>query len=217
MKILRIILPAILLMTLLSGSAFAQTKVATVNLEKLLKGFWKVQRGQALLHERFTKDQNDDKDTVARLKKMDDEYEQLLEQANDQAISSDERAKRKQTADAELKELQSEKVNAEQIERQEMAALDDQGQRMVENSLEIIKAAVAGKAKAGGYSVVLDTSTRTINAGGSSIELPSEVVYSNGDDLTDAVLAQINAGAPIDAAAPTMANPVPSLTGTNSP
>jgi outer membrane protein len=217
MKILRIILPAILLMTLLSGSAIAQTKVATVDLQKILKGFWKAQRAQALLQERFAKDQSDDKDMIARLKKMNDDYEQLLSQANDPAISSDERDKRKQAAADKLKDIQGEKVNVDQFERQEMSTLDDQRQRMVKSSLDEIKTAVAAKAKDAGYSVVLDTSARTINGGGSSIELPSEVVYSSGDDITDAVLAQLNAGAPIDTAAPTVASPAPPLTGGKNP
>jgi outer membrane protein len=217
MKILRMVLPAFLLMTLLSGSALAQTKVATVDLQKLLKGFWKAQRANALIQERFAKDQSDDKDMIARLKKMNDDYEQLLAQANDPAISSDERDKRKQSAADKLKDIQGEKVNVDQFERQEMATLDDQRQRMVKSSLDEIKAAVSSNAKTGGYTVVLDTSARTLNLGGGSVELPSEVVYTSGDDLTDAVLAQLNAGAPVDTAAPTVANPVPSLAGTNSP
>jgi outer membrane protein len=214
MKFLRIILPAILLMTLLSGSAFAQSKVATVDLQKLLKGFWKAQRANALIQDRFAKDQSDDKDMIARLKKMNDDYEQLLSQADDPAISSDERDKRKQSAADKLKDIQGEKANVDQFERQEMATLDDQRQRMVKSSLDEIKAAVSSKAKTDGYTVVLDTSSRTLNLGGGSVELPSEVVYTSGDDLTDAVLAQLNAGAPIDTA---VANPTPSTAGTNSP
>jgi outer membrane protein len=217
MKILRIFFPAILLMTLLSGSAFAQTKVATVDLQKILKGFWKAQRAQAMIQQRFVKDQSDDKDMVDSLKKLNDEYEQLLEQANDQAISDDERDRRKQAAADKLKDVQSEKTTIDQFERQEMATLDDQRQRMIKSSLDEIKAAVSVKAKAGGYSVVLDTSTRTLNLGASSVELPSEVVYSSGDDLTDDVLAQLNAGAPIDTTAPTVANPAPPLVSTNAP
>jgi outer membrane protein len=215
MKILRTILPAILMMAFLSGSASAQTKVATVDLQKILKGFWKAQRAAALLQERFAKDQSDDKDMIARLKKMNDDYEQLLSQANDQAISSDERDKRKQSAADKLKDIQSLKVNVDQFERQEMATLDDQRQRMVKNSLDEIKTAVAAKAKTDGYAVVLDTSSRTLNLGGGSVELPSEVVYSSGDDLTDAVLAQLNAGAPIDLAKP--ASITSSILGTNAP
>jgi len=203
------------MMAFLSGSASAQTKVATVDLQKILKGFWKAQRAAALLQERFAKDQSDDKDMIARLKKMNDDYEQLLSQANDQAISSDERDKRKQSAADKLKDIQSLKVNVDQFERQEMATLDDQRQRMVKNSLDEIKTAVAAKAKTDGYAVVLDTSSRTLNLGGGSVELPSEVVYSSGDDLTDAVLAQLNAGAPIDLAKP--ASITSSILGTNAP
>lgn len=220
MKIFRTSVLAISLLAFLSVPALAQTaqtKIATVDLQKILKGFWKVQRMQALLQQRSAKDQSDDKDMIARLKKMDDDYQQLLAQANDQAISSDERDKRKQAAADKLKELQSEKVNVDQFERQEMSTLDDQRQRMVKSSLDEIKTAVAAKAKVAGYSIVLDTSARTLNLGAGSVELPSEVVYSSGDDLTDAILAQLNAGAPIDAVAPVVESPSPSLMNTNNP
>jgi len=218
MKILRIIFPAIALMMVLCVSAQAQTKIGTVDLEKILKNYWKAQRALAMLQERFTKDQSDDKDMNATLKKMNDDYEQLLQQVNDPAISDDERARRKQAADDKYKEMQDEKAVIDQFERQEMATLDDQRQRMVNSSLDEIKAAIAAKARTGGYTVVLDTSSRTLNAGAGPVELPSEVAYASGEiDLTDAVLAQLNAGAPVDASTPAVANPVPSLVSTNNP
>ena len=62
---------------------------------------------------------------------------------------------------------------------------------MRDNILSEIKAAVAAQAKAAGYSLVIDAAAETANA-------TTAVVYSNGEnDLTDAVLKRLNAGAPI--------------------
>ncbi len=44
-------MPAVLLMTFLSGSALAQTKIATVDLRKLFDGYWKTKQAQADIQE----------------------------------------------------------------------------------------------------------------------------------------------------------------------
>ena len=73
------------------------------------------------------------------------------------------------------------------------------------NILNEIKAAVAAKSKAAGYTVVFDIASETVN------QTPI-ILYSSGEnDLTSAVLAQLNAGAPVDLAKPA------ATTSTNSP
>jgi Skp family chaperone for outer membrane proteins len=58
--------------------------------------------------------------------------------------------------------------------------------------LKEINAAVAAKAKAAGCTLVIDIAAETIN------QTPM-VIYSTGEnDLTDAVLAQLNVGAPVN-------------------
>ena len=74
-----------------------------------------------------------------------------------------------------------------------------------------LQAHVNAAAKAGGYSLVLDTSADSITS-------TAIVLYHSGEnDLTDDVLKQLNAGAPIDTTAPALTMPTPSLMGTNSP
>jgi Skp family chaperone for outer membrane proteins len=145
------------------------------------------------------------------LKKGGEEYQKLLEQANDQAISSDQRDKRKQAVADKLKQLQDSKAAIDQFERQTQVTLSEQSQRMRENILVEIKAAVTAKAKAAGYALVIDAAAETANA-------TTAVVYSSGEnDLTDDVLKHLNAGAPIDLTKPVASTTVPSLAGTNSP
>jgi len=208
--ILRTIFPAVLLMTFLSGSALAQTKVATVNLKTLFDGYWKTKQAQAAIQDRATQLDKDDKSMKADLKKAADEYQQLLEQANDQAISAAERDRRKKDADDKLKQLQGNQTTLEQYERQAQATLNDQRARMREKILADIQVYVNAAAKSGGYAIVIDTAAETVNA-------TPVVAYSSSDvDLTDAVLKQLKAGAPIDTTpAPAVASPVPSLLNTN--
>ena len=179
-------------MTFLSGSALAQTKIATVDMKKLFDNYWKTKQAQIVIQDRAAQLDKDDKSMKDDLKKGSDEYEKLLQQANDQAISADERDKRKQAADAKLKQLQDSKAAIDQYERQAQTTLGEQRQRMRESILTEIKAAITTKAKANGDSLVFDAAAETVNG-------TMAIIYSNGDnDMTAEILAQINAGAPID-------------------
>ena len=199
-------------MTFLSGSALAQTKIATVDLKKLFDNFWKTKQAQAIIQENATKLDQDDKSMKDDLKKGSDDYQQLLLQANDQALSADERARRKQSADDKLKDLQQSKATIDQYERQAQTTLGEKRQRMRENILVEIKAAVETKARAGGYSLVFDTAAETVNG-------TMTIVYTSGDnDLTDDILSQLNAGAPIDVTKPAAMTTAPHMmTNTNNP
>ncbi|MDD5140883.1 MAG: OmpH family outer membrane protein [Verrucomicrobiales bacterium] len=209
--ILRTVLPALLLMTFLSGSALADTKIGTVDLRKLFDNYWKTKTAQAAIQERASQLDKDDKSLKEDLKKGSDEYQKLLLQVNDQGISTDERERRKQAADDKLKQLQGSKTGIEQFERQAQTTLGEQRQRMRENILGEIKAAVNAKAKAEGCSLVLDSAAETING-------TLTVVYTNGEnDLTDAILSQLNAGAPIDVSKPEGTTIAPPVTTSGKP
>jgi Skp family chaperone for outer membrane proteins len=121
------------------------------------------------------------------LDKAQSDYKQLLDQAADPAISADERDKRKLAAANKIKEITGKKGELEQFQRQADAQLSDQSQRMSSNLVTEIQKAVADKAKAGGYTMVVNSlSSETI------------IYIDTSNDLTVAVLAQLNAGAPID-------------------
>jgi outer membrane protein len=220
-NILRTIFPAVLLLTLFGGSALAQTKVATVDLRQLFDNYWKTKQAQAAIQDRASQLGKDDNDMKDVLKKASDEYQKLLAQANDQAISADERDRRKQAAAEKLKQLEERRTTIDQYERQAQATLNEQRQHMSEKILADIQAHVNAKAKAGGYTIVLNTAAEGINLGSANISVPSPVIYSISDiDLTADVLKQLNAGAPIDLTTTNSApvvSPVPSLLNTKGP
>ena len=212
MKFLRTTVLIVTLLAFLSVPALAQTKIGTVDLRKLFDGYWKTKQAQVALNDRKAQLDKDDRGLRDDLKKGGDDYQKLLEQANDQAISNEERDRRKTTAADKLKALQDSKNAIDTFERQAQVTLSEQGQRMRENILTEIKAAVATQAKAAGYTMVIDAAAETANA-------TTAVVYNNGaNDLTDAVLKQLNAGAPISAlSAPVAPSPSSLLYGTNKP
>jgi len=217
-NVLQIILPAILLMTLLSSPALAQQKkvtpqkIATVDMRKLFDGYWKTKQAEAALNDRKVELSKEDRSFLDNLQKDRDEYQKLLDAANDQAISDEEREKRKQAAADKNTEIQNSQTTIVQFERQAQATLAEQTQRMRSDILKEITAAVVAKAKAAGYSMVFDLA-------GQSINQTPVVLYTDGqNDLTDVVLAQLNAGAPIDLTTPNTNSVVPPLTiSTNLP
>jgi outer membrane protein len=211
MKSLRTTILTVSLLACLSVPALAQTKIATVDLRKLFDGYWKTKQAQTVLNDRQAQLVKDGRSLSDDLKKGSDEYQKLLEQANDQALSADQRDKNKQAAADKRKQLQDAKAALDQFERQAQVTLQEQQVRMRDNVLSDIKAAVAAQAKVAGCSLVIDAAAETANA-------TTAVIYTNGEnDLTDAVLKRLNAGAPISAtAAPIVASPS-SLLGTNTP
>jgi Skp family chaperone for outer membrane proteins len=205
-SILRVIFPTVLLLVFLSGSALAQTgKIATVDMRKLFDGYWKTKQAENALNDRKAELDKEDRSFIDGLKKDRDEYQKLLDTANDQAVSADERGKRKQAAADKYQQIKDSETTIAQFERQAQVTLGEQSQRMRANILAEIKTAVAARAKAAGCAMVVDSAAETIN------QTPI-MLYNDGEnDLTAAVLAQLNEGAQIDLTKPS------AMTGTNSP
>jgi outer membrane protein len=191
MKKINLILLTFALLAATAISATAQTKIATVDMKKVFNGYWKKKTAEASLDNRKIELRKEIKDMTDGLEKAQADYKKLMEQASDPVISSEEREKRKQAANNKAREINTSKVALEQFQRQAESQLADQTQRMSANLVTEIQKAVADKAKAGGYTLVLNSGTTEI------------VVYSESStDISDAVLGQLNAGAPIDVVKP---------------
>ena len=186
-------IPAVLLLAFLSGNAMAQTRIATVDLRKLFDGYWKTKQAENALKDRAADFTKEGTNLQEDYKKGNEEYRKLLSDANDQAVSADERGKRKQAAETKLKELKQAEETLAQFERQARSSIEEQKRRMRDNILNEIRAVVNGRAKSAGYALVLDT------AADSATGTPVVVFNSGGEnDITDAVLSQLNAGAPVE-------------------
>lgn len=176
------------LCALMNISAFAEPKIATLSLAKAFDGYWKTKQADAALKDRQTELKKSETEMADSWNKAKEEYQKLSASASDQAVSADERDKRKRDAEGKLKDMKDIEANAAQFQRQAGAILQEEKSRKTKNLLDEIKLAVAGKAKAGGYTLVLDADA---------------VLFTSGEsDITDVVLAQLNAGAPPELARP---------------
>lgn len=175
----------------LAAPAQAQSKIGTVDLKKVFDGYWKTKQADANLKDRASEFDKKRKEMVEEFQKANEEYKKLLDGANDQAVSAEEREKRKKSAETKLLEIREIEQSVNQFDRSARTTLAEQQRRMRDNILEEIRSIVNAKAKAGGYSLIFDTAGETINN-------TPVVPFSDGkNDLTDEVLGQLNATAPL--------------------
>jgi outer membrane protein len=194
MNSFRKLLAGALLLSMLGGSAFAQGKIGTVDLRKVFDNYWKKKQAEAQLKERQADVQKELKTMLQDLERGKEEYQSMLKGLDDSAVSTDEKDKRKSAAEKKLKDLQELQATGVQYQKQAESTLLEQTDRMRSNILADIRNIVNAKAKANGYSMVLDTAAETIN------KTPVFLFVTTENDLTETVLLQLNASAPTDSA-----------------
>jgi outer membrane protein len=198
--LLRNVTSGLLSLSLLMGaSAWAQTqaqnRIGTIDLGKVFDNYWKRKQAEAVLKDRAAEMEKDFKVMVADFEKGKADYEKALAAAADSAASAEERDKRKKSAEEKLKSLKDSDDMLTSYKRQASANLDEQKTRMRNNILDEIRSVVSTKARNAGFALVIDSSADTARA-------TPMVVFNSGDsDLTETVLAQLNAGAPTEPAA----------------
>ena len=169
----------------------AQPKIGTVDLQKVFEGYFKKKQADTLIQDNAVEADKVIRGMEDEYKKLNDEYRKLVEGANDQAVSADEREKRRKSGDAKLVELKDIEKNYLQFKRQAGTQIEELKRRHMERLLGEIRDTVSVKAKAGNFTLVFDTGNR--------FDAPL-LLYTNGqNDLTDEVLADLNSKAPLGA------------------
>ena len=196
MKTLLKVITPFLFCALIGGSAFAQGKIATIDLRKVFENYWKTKQAGAALQDQAADMDKELKSFDADLKKAKEEYDKLIAAASDQALSPDERDKRKTAAEKKLLDMKEIQQTGQQYQTSARTTLVEKQKRLRDNVLTEIRGVVNAKAKAGSYGIVIDAAAETPN--GTPV-----LLYNVGEnDLTDAILAQLNINAPADIAKP---------------
>jgi len=181
----------LLLLGVLTGAASAQTRIGTIDLRKAFDNYWKKKQAEATLKNEKDEVDKELKSQLDDLKKAKEAYQKLLNDANDQAVSAEEREKRKKLAEDKLKQAKDIEDTAVQYERQQNTVLNEKRQRVRDNLITEIRNIVNGKARERGFTMVVDTAAETVNG-------TPFVLFNNSDnDITEEVLKQLNAAAPV--------------------
>jgi Skp family chaperone for outer membrane proteins len=175
----------------LTPAVQAQPKIATVDLRKIFEGYYKTIQADAQLRERGAEAEKQYKGMLDDYQKANEDYKKLVESANDQAVSSEERDKRKKSAETKILELNDIEKNLTQFQREKRATFDEQKKRMRDQIVREIREIIDKKARSGNYNFVFDSSAL------SASNFEPLILFSSGQsDLTEEILAQINLAAP---------------------
>jgi outer membrane protein len=198
-RLLSISIKTLLLSALASVMVHAQaTRFAIVDMKKAFDGFYKTKQAEAQIKERAADSDKVYKGMIEDYKKANEDYKKLVDQSNDQALAGDERDKRKKSAETKLMELQEIEKSVKQFENSARSTIADMEKRMRDKIVTEIRDVVNKHARNGGYSLVFDVAAVT------AYQTPI-ILFNNGEnDLTDAVIKEVNAGAPAGALSSTV-------------
>jgi len=172
------------------AAASAQGKIGIIDLRKVFDDYHKTRTADAMLKDQAADLDKERKSMMEQYQKSTDDYKAALEGANDQAVSIDEREKRKKTAESRLLDIKKLEQDISQFDRQARATLEEEQRKLRDKILVEIRGVINNRAKSAGYSLVVDSAAESINK-------TPVVMYNNGEnDLTAAILAELNANAP---------------------
>jgi outer membrane protein len=166
------------------------SKFAIIDMKKAFDSYYKTKQAEGQIKDRAADSDKVYKGMIEDYKKANEEYKKLVDQSNDQALASEEREKRKKSAETKLMELQEIEKSVKQFETQARTSIGEMEKRMRDKIVGEIRDVVNNLARAGGYNLVFDVAAVT------AYQTPI-ILFNNGEnDLTEAVIKEINAGAP---------------------
>lgn len=177
--------------------------IAVVDLKKVFDGYWKTKQADLNLKERAGELDKKRKDMISDHQKAEAEYKKLIDSASDSAVSIEERDKRKKSAEFKLRELQEIEQSIGQFDRSARAQLGEQQRNHRDKIVTEIREVVNKKARAVGYAAVLDSAAE------SAVGTPVVLFNASLPDLTEEIIAQLNATAPAGALLPAAPAPAP--------
>lgn len=172
-----------------SGFA-ADFKIATVDLRKVFDNYYKKIQAEIATSNKMVENSKTLTDMMDTRKKRENDWRQEAGKAEDQAVPPEERAKHKSLAkDIELDlQIQSE-IISNFYARIEVQSRNETVQHVTDLTAEI-RSVMEAMAKKQGYTMILDRTALTMT--GNPL-----VLYTSGDnDLTEALLKELNSAAP---------------------
>ena len=181
---------AFVLFGLMAFSATAQQKIGIIDLRKVFDDYHKTKTADASLKDEAGDLDKERKALMDQYQKATEDYRKVLDGANDQAVSTEEREKRKKSAEGKLLDIKSLEQTITDFDKAARTRLEEKQRRMRDNILGEIRSVINAKAKAAGYNLVIDSAAETINR-------TPVIMYNTGDnDITALVLAELNVTAP---------------------
>lgn len=169
----------------------AEQKIATIDFAKAFNSYYKTIQAGVTIRQEITDAKKEEEQMLESYKRHDGELRELIDKANDQAASAEQRDKNRKAADDKRAELEVDKQSVSEFERRAEAHLRAKEDQRMADLVKEIQGIVGARAKAAGYTMVLDSSGLSRN------NLVTVLLYTNGqDDLTESIIKELNAAAP---------------------
>lgn len=174
----------------LALTAQAEQKIGLVDLEKVFEKYYKTIQSNIALKQEADGMQAEHVKMLDAEKKHEEDWRKMIDRANDQAISADERAKANKDAESKYVDLQSEKQSIDEFDHMAVSRIQEKRRQKRDDIVKEIQGVLNADARQAGYSMVLDIS-------GQSINMAPVVIYNNGqNDMTDSLIKELNSTAP---------------------
>jgi outer membrane protein len=171
-------------------------KVVTVDMNRLLKDYYKSADATAKLQEAGKKAEEEIERMNNQGKELIEQFKEMEEQSKSLLLSADARKKAEDDARAKLEEIQRKDAEVKGFAANTQRALQNRMATTMQMLLEEIQTVATDAAKTRGATVLLDTS------GPTQLGIP-QILYSDASyDITEEVLKEINKDAPPPAETP---------------
>jgi Skp family chaperone for outer membrane proteins len=189
-KFISIVVITVGWLALVDVASAADPKIGTVDLRKVFDKYYKTIQSTASLKLEAADMEKERKQLMDNAEKHKNDWQKLIDKANDQAVSPDERDKSKKEAEQKYIELENDKQSITEFDRVASSRLREKELQRRDDIVKEIRQLLNADAKAAGYTMVLDPS-------GESQNMVPVVLYTNGqNDLTEALIKELNATAP---------------------
>ena len=189
-KIMQICLLSAVLAGFGMAGVAAEQRIATFNLRKAFESYYKTIQSTAGMKSEYAEVEKERAQMIEGARKHEEEWRKLFEKKDDQALSPEEREKSRKAAADKYAELEGDKKYIDQFDQTAAARLREKERIRIGDIVKEIQGVVEARAKVAGYSLVLDSS-------GVNLAQTPIVLYSDGkDDMTDAIIKELNAAAP---------------------
>ena len=173
----------------IAGSVLAgETMIGVVDMERLFKDYHKTKIADANLKKQAeTFKVYADSLADAQLK-LQEEFKILRDASQNIAFSETQRESKRLAAQDKYRQLKAKETELSQYNREKRMQLREQYEKMRENLLTEIRKTIARYAKKNSYTLIIDSSGKTLN------NITSLIYYRTEVDITDIILSKINEG-----------------------
>jgi Skp family chaperone for outer membrane proteins len=171
-----------------SGAWAAETKIAVVDMSRVMKEYSETKSAEALLQKQIEEIEAEQKEMMGERDKLRKDFESARESAKDKALSDKERESKMDVAEMRLNALRDCEIKIRDTVNQRQKQIADQKMRMQRRIVSKLREIVSKYAANKHISLVMDSA-------GISISGVEAVVYNEaGLDITEEILKIVNTG-----------------------